>query len=262
VGFPRSGTTLLDTMLDAHPSVASIEELPTLEVVIDELRSLPKGYPAALASVDGPRLADLRSLYREQCRRFLDGRQPDLVLDKLPLRFLHTGLIRRLFPDARLLFALRHPCDVVLSNFMQAYAENEAFIHFDTLADSVAMYVRCMDLWRDIERILQPPVTYVRYEDLVADPEAEAGRVCDWLGIEPVAAMFDASQRMAERAPVRTTSYQQVAEPVYTRAAGRWRHYEKHFQPYLDQLAPFIDRYGYADPVDPRAHVNPRPGLD
>jgi Flp pilus assembly protein TadD len=252
VGFPRSGTTLLDTMLDAHSAVASIEEQPTLEVVIDELAALPGGYPGALAQVDGHKLAQLRSMYREQCRQFLGEARPGLVVDKLPLRLLHAGLIRRLFPDARLLFSLRHPCDVVLSNFMQAYAENEAFVHFDTLASSVAMYERVMGLWQSLQDELELTVAYTRYEDLVADPQAEMARVCAYMGLEPEPAMFDAAQRMAQRAPVRTTSYQQVAEPVYLRSAGRWKNYATHLEPFIERLSPFIERFGYSAQATPR----------
>lgn len=245
VGFPRSGTTLLDTMLDAHPDVASIEELPTLEAVLDELRSLPGGYPAAMEKLDGQQLAQLRSMYREQCRRYLDGQQPVLVVDKLPMRFLNAGLIHRLFPEARILFALRHPCDVVLSNFMQAYAANEAFIHFDTLADSARMYDRAMGLWHRIAEQLPLRVHYTRYEDMVEDDRAEMGRVCEFLGLEPVEAMFDAAARMAARPPVRTTSYQQVVEPVYGRAAGRWVRYRRHLEPFLAQLQPHLEQLAY-----------------
>lgn len=245
VGFPRSGTTLLDTMLDAHPGVGAIEELPTLEILIDELRAMPADYPGAMASLDAQRISTLRGMYREQCRRFLEGREAGLVVDKLPLRFLNLGLVRRLFPQARILFAMRHPCDVVLSNFMQAYAENEAFIHFDTLADSTAMYVRAMSLWQLLESRLGLEPHYSRYEDMAADPRVEMGRVCEFLGLEPVEAMFDASRRMADRGPVRTTSYQQVSEAVYQRSAGRWRNYRKHLEPHLPALLPFIERYGY-----------------
>ena len=245
VGFSRSGTTLLDTMLDAHPGIASIEEQPTLEVVIDELRAVKPGYPDALENLDAARLTNLRARYRAESERHLRGRKPALIVDKLGLRFMHVGLIHRLFPEARIVFALRHPCDVVLSNFMQAYAENEAFIHFDTLQSSAAMYARAMGLWRQTEELLPLRLQYLRYEALVADPQAEMASVCSFLGVEPVAAMFDTAARMAARAPVRTNSYQQVAEPIYQRSAGRWLNYHAQLQPHLERLRPFAEHYGY-----------------
>lgn len=246
VGFQRSGTTLLETMLATHPDAASIDERPTLERVIEVVHRGKPGYPEALASLSAARVAELRRAYRAEVERYLEGHRPGLIVDKLPLRFMHAGLIHRLFPAARILFALRHPCDVVLSNFMQAYAVNEASIHFDTLQGCTAMYARTMALWHRVEALLPLRLRYTRYEDLVADPQGEMAAVCAFLGIEPVAAMFDAAARLAGRAPVRSASYQQVAEPIHQRSAGRWVHYRAQLAPYLEALRPFAERYGYA----------------
>lgn len=246
VGFQRSGTTLLETMLNAHPEVASIDEQPTLERVLEALRTMEPGYPEVLESIGGGQLAQLRRQYRAEAGRHLEGRAGKLVVDKLPLRFMHAGLLSRLFPQARILFALRHPCDVVLSSFMQAYAVNEASIHFDTVASSAAIYAQAMGLWQRIEALLPLRLQYTRYEDLVADPEAEMAAICAYLGIEPVPAMFDAAARLAGRAPVRTASYQQVAEPIHRRSAGRWRNYAAQLEPCLEVLRPFAEHYGYA----------------
>ena len=245
VGFQRSGTTLLETMLDAHPDVASIDERPTMEQVIHALGASPRGYPQALATLDGGSLDRLRKIYRAEVERHLQGRAAALVVDKLPMRFMHAGLVHRLFPGARILFALRHPCDVVLSNFMQDFAPNEFSIHLDTLQECTAMYARTMGLWRRIEDLLPLKLQYTRYESLVADPAAEMAAVCAFLGVEPVAAMFDAAARGEGRAPVRTPSYHQVAEPVYRRAAGRWLNYRPQLGPYLECLKPFVEHYGY-----------------
>jgi tetratricopeptide (TPR) repeat protein len=245
VGMPRSGTTLLDTMLDAHPEVASIEEKPTLERLLPQL---PGGahYLPYLATLDVATRDGLRARYREALAPYLAPGFQGLVLDKLPLRLLHLPLIRALFPEARLLFALRHPCDVVLSNYMQQYVPNEAFIHFDTLAASAATYDRVMQAWTAmLERwSLAPQV--VRYEALVADPEAVLRDTCGYLGLDLHPAMLDTRQRLAGRGRIQTNSYQQVAEAVYQRAAGRWQAYRPWFTPLLPLLAPHVERFGYS----------------
>lgn len=249
IGMPRSGTTLLDTMLDAHPEVASIEEKPTLEQLLGELPGAPNYWPR-LGELDAPRRVALRARYLDAVAAHIPGGFSGLVLDKLPLRLLQLPLIRVLFPEARLLFALRHPCDVVLSNFMQQYVPNEAFIHFDTLAASAGTYDRVMQAWRAmVERWQLSPQT-VRYEALVADPEAVLGATCAHLGLDLHPAMLDVQQRLAGRGRIQTNSYQQVAEPVYQRAAGRWQAYRPWFEPLLPTLQPHIDWLGYrSDPL-------------
>lgn len=250
LGFPRSGTTLLDTFLGALPEVHSVEERPTLETVIEALRAREGGYPGALQAFAADEVADLRLAYRQALARHA-GPQPATakwVLDKLPMRSLNVGLIQRLFPRARLLFALRHPCDVVLSNFMQSYADNEAFIHFDTLEDSAAMYDRVMSLWQDYQPFLGLDRLATRYEDLVDDPRAELAHVCQFLDLEPTEEMLDTEARLAGRGRIRTNSYQQVAEPVYHRSRGRWENYAEHFDAVMPVLQPWIERWGYAEP--------------
>lgn len=249
IGMPRSGTTLLDTMLDAHPEVASIEEKPTLEQLLSDVPGAPNYWPR-LAELDGSRRAALRAKYLAAVAPHIPAGFTGLVLDKLPLRLLQLPLIRVLFPEARLLFALRHPCDVVLSNFMQQYVPNEAFIHFDTLAASAATYDRVMQAWRAMAERWQLAPQTVRYESLVADPEAVLGATCAHLGLDLHPAMLDAQQRLAGRGRIQTNSYQQVAEPVYQRAAGRWQAYRAWFEPLLPSLQPHIDWLGYrSDPL-------------
>ncbi|MDY0021945.1 tetratricopeptide repeat-containing sulfotransferase family protein [Arenimonas caeni] len=245
VGFPRSGTTLLDTILDAHPGVRSVEEKPTLEPVVHALRALPGGYPSALAGLDAGERDRLRRLYRAALAHHGAG-DGTLVLDKLPLRTVHAGLVQALFPKARLLFSLRHPCDVVLSNFMQQYAVNEAFVNFYTLADTVRTYDAVFGLWEKLRARLSLPVGYVRYENLVEAPGAEAEAACRFLGIAWDPATLEADQRNRERGRIRTNSYQQVAEPIYRRALGRWQRYRGQLQPYLPTLAPHAARWGYS----------------
>jgi len=246
VGMPRSGTTLLDTMLAAHPDVLSIEEQPTLEHAIADLATYAAGYPDALEDLDGAQIRALRQRYRQAQSRHLGGRSAPLIVDKLHLRCIHVGLIQRLFPDARMLFVLRHPGDVVLSNFMQQYAPNDAFVHFDTLASSARIYARVLSLWRASQPCLQLRREIMRYEVLVADTAGELARICEFLGIAPNAAMLDREARGATRERVRTNSYQQVAEPIYQRSSGRWQRYRRWLEPQFALLQPHAEALGYS----------------
>ncbi len=247
VGFPRSGTTLLDTMLDAHPAVASVDEKPTLERVIERLEVRSPGYPEVIDGLCADDLDALRERYRAALAEFLPaGETPDLVVDKAPVRLIHAAFMQRLFPAARFIFALRHPCDVVLSNFMQLYEPSEAFVHTDTLAGTVRFYDAVMRLWARLAPRIGERLHYIRYESLVADPEAALEALCRFLGIEWSPRMVETRARSEAAGRVRTASYQQVTEDVYSRASGRWHRYRSYLEPHLGTLEPHARALGYS----------------
>ena len=168
------------------------------------------------------------------------------LVDKMPLNTVDAGLIARLFPKAKVLLALRHPCDVVLSGFMQAFKPNPAMVQFETLKSSALFYAAVMDLWRQYEPVLPLSVHRVRYEDLIADFEGETRRMLAFLGV----AWDDAVLAYAERAKgkaIATPSYHQVTQPIYTRSVGRWRNYHAAFADVLPILEPWLKAFGYQD---------------
>lgn len=245
IGFPRSGTTLLDVMLDGHPQVLSIEEKPTIERVAFRLDRLPGHYPFAMKSLDTDGRGELRALYRQQIdasRRTEHAR----VIDKMPIRTIHAAFIHRLFPNAKFLFAERHPCDVVLSNFMQNYAINEAMIHFSRIDSAVGIYDRVMRLWQHTLQTLPGlPVHYVRYESLLEDAEGTLRAACSFLDLPWRSGLQEHRETLARRGSIKTNSYHQVAEPLYQRSKYRWQNYRTQLEPYLATLQPHIERMGY-----------------
>lgn len=249
LGFPRSGTTLLDLMIDAHPQAASIEEHSTFEVVAQQIDQLPAGYPAALNTLDRAGRERLRALYRARVAAHLGERAAGarVIVDKMPIRSMHAAVIHRLFPKARFLLSLRHPCDVVLSNFMQQYAVNEVFIHFYTVEESARIYDRVMRLWQaSRERLPDMAVCTVRYEALVEDAEGVLRPTCEFLGLPWQEGLQEHLRHLGRRGRVATNSYQQVSEPIYTRAVGRWQQYRTELGSVLKVLKPHVERYGYS----------------
>jgi tetratricopeptide (TPR) repeat protein len=249
VGFPRSGTTLLEQMLDAHPALRTLNEKDAIDVVRRRVAALPGGYPDALATLSAAELGDLRALYwREAARHLEDGATSRLLVDKMPLNSIEAGLIHRLFPRARFLLALRHPADVVLSNFMQAFKPNAAMVQFGSLFAAARFYADVMGLWQQYRRVLPLSVHPVRYEDLVADVEGETRRILAFLDLPWRPEVLGYRERATGR-PIATPSYHQVVEPIYRRAIGRWRNY----RPFLEEsaalplLAPFVAAFGYDD---------------
>ena len=244
VGFPRSGTTLLDQVLDAHPRLATIEEKPLVDTVKQALVERFGAYPEGLARLTEADVEGLRADYMAAVDRLLPRRGAALVIDKMPLNIIDIGLIWRLYPDARILLALRHPCDVVLSGFMQAFRPNEAMVHFGAIDTTARLYASVMDLWLRYRAVLPIATASVRYEDLVVDFEAETRRLLDFLGV----GWDDAVRGYRDHARTRTIStpsYHQVVQPLYTRSIGRWKNYRPELEAALPLLRPYVEAFGY-----------------
>ena len=231
VGFPRSGTTLLEMMLDAHPDVITTAEADLLSPLLD---------------VDGrPRGADCQGRYLDAVGQLVGAVSlGTTIVDKLPLNLVYCRAIERIFPGGRLLVALRDPRDVVLSCLMQRFRRNDAMRNFDTLEQALALYEAVMGLWLAARPLLAMPWLEYRYEDLVAERDVTVDRILDFAGIDRHPAMDDYRQKAAAREVI-TPSYRGVTEPIYNRAVGRWRAYENDLRPALDRLAPFVEAFGY-----------------
>ena len=247
LGFPRSGTTLLDVMLDAHGSIDTLEEKQTIEYLLHITDAMRGGFPNGLSITSAKERNQLRSVFREKVNAHLPNYSNEkMLIDKMPIRTPYVAFIHRLFPNARFIFALRHPCDVVLSNFMQMYAANEVFVHFYTLESSATTYAKVMKLWDATESVVPSRlIHYVRYESLISDPSGTMQSVCAFLGVEWQEEITDHLQSVKNRKRIRTNSYHQVSEPVYTRSLNRWEQYSTHFEAALPQLQPFIEKFGY-----------------
>jgi tetratricopeptide (TPR) repeat protein len=245
ISFPRSGTTLLDQILDSHPALSTMEERDALDRVRLTVDQMAGGYPDALAGLSADALRELRRVYFDEVNRHLGdlgGRTP---VDKMPLNTIDAGLIYRLFPHARILLALRHPCDVVLSGFMQAMKPNAAMVLFDSLVSTGRFYAQVMSLWLRYREVLPQSVLSIRYEDLVADLAGETRRILEFLRLPWDDAVLSYADHAKARS-ISTPSYHQVVQPIYRRSVGRWRNYEDAFGEVLPILQPFIQAFGYS----------------
>jgi Tfp pilus assembly protein PilF len=240
VGFPRSGTTLTEQIVAAHPDFATSDEAPLLERCLARVAGeVGVAYPLGLVEADDDAIRSLRAAYRASLPAI-----PGRFVDKFPLNLVHLPAIRLLFPTAPVVLVLRDPRDAVLSAFMQDFVPNEAMIHTASLAGSAALYDRVMGLWRAWAPRL-PAVHTLRYEDVVDDLEGEARRLLAALGAPWDPAVLDYHRRAAERR-ISTPSHRDVAQPIFRRSAGRWRRYEAHLAPVLPLLAPHAAAFGYA----------------
>jgi tetratricopeptide (TPR) repeat protein len=244
VGFPRSGTTLLDQMLSSHPGLIVLEEKENLRDLLHDFATADAGLDRFAGLAD----AELQR-YRQQYWARVAEAMPERpasrqFIDKLPLNTIFMPLIARLFPQTRFVFAVRDPRDVVLSCFMRAFGLNEAMRNFLSLEGTARYYAAVMNIGIASLRQLGQSVHLIRYETLIEDVEGEARRLCSFFGLPWDDAMLR-FQETARNRRINTPSYHQVVQPIYKSARERWRNYENHLQPVLPILQPFLTRFGY-----------------
>jgi tetratricopeptide (TPR) repeat protein len=238
VGSPRSGTTLLDTLLRALPELQVIEEMPMLAMVEAEFPGL-EGEPEAA------RVEAARARYYALAEEFEGPRGDRRIVDKMPLHLTHMPVIHRLFPDAAIILVERHPCDAVLSCFITNLALSHAMHSYTTLEGSAQTYEAIFANWMRANELLPLRVHQVRYERMIADLEAELRPLVAFLGLPWRDEVLDNQASAARRDMVRTASYAQVGQPLYTRAVARWERYREQMEPVLPVLKPWIERMGY-----------------
>jgi tetratricopeptide (TPR) repeat protein len=248
-GHPRSGTTLLEQVLDSHPDMVAVEETTVfLEDALGPLqRNLPPNAPlvplleaATLPTLQASRAGYFRFLELAHGSPFA-GR---LVIDKNPMLRSYVAAFVRVLPETKFLVALRDPRDVVMSCFMQPNRELTAMEASLSLALTVESYVSTMGHWLALAPLMPVPWLEVRYEDMVSDLEPVARKTLDFLGAPWVDGVL-AFHETARKKIVRSPTYADVTQPVYQRARGRWRHYQKYLEPYLTRLEPFVKAFGY-----------------
>ncbi|MDH7641092.1 tetratricopeptide repeat-containing sulfotransferase family protein [Sphingomonas oryzagri] len=240
-GFPRSGTTLLDTMLMGHPDAVVMEEEHAMQ------RTMARMGPAErIATLSEAEIADLRAHYWREVDAIVPHAPGQLVVDKFPLGLVGVAFVHRLFPDARYIFAERHPCDCVLSCFITRFRLNDAMANCLRLADAARLYDMALDVWAHARSVFPLAVHTIRYERMVADVEAELRPLADFLGLSWDERLVDHRGSAARRAYISSPSYAQVTEPLYKRAAGRWTRYADQMAPVLPILAPWCERMGYS----------------
>jgi tetratricopeptide (TPR) repeat protein len=246
VGFPRSGTTLLEQILKSHSRIRTLDEVPLIGALQGMVSHRFRGYPQGLAELRSEDTSQLREAYFQKADSIGKCRQGEVLIDKLPLNIISAPLIHRVFPDARFIFALRHPADAVLSCFMQDFTPNSAMANFYRLDDAARFYDSVMRLWQQITESL--PIAYhaVKYENIIDDFEREIGGVLRFMGLDWEESVRHYQQTARRREGVSTPSYHQVTEPIYKRARGRWKRYAAHLKNVYGTLTPWINDFGYS----------------
>jgi Flp pilus assembly protein TadD len=252
LGFPRSGTTLLEQMLDAHPDFRAMDERAFIHELTERMELAGQPYPSALAGLTEADADQLRAIYASMARKVAPDLGDRRLVDKNPLNMLCLPMIMRLFPEARIILCLRHPCDVLLSCSMQSFRSPAFMVLCSSLERLARGYVRAFEHWFSQVDVFAPRILEWRYESVVAHFDEHVLRLGHFLGAGDPAPMAQFAEHARSKGYISTPSYAQVTQGIHRGAVHRWHAYRDMFEPVLPILRPMLERLGYAAPSNER----------
>lgn len=249
-GHPRSGTTLLEQILDSHPDIISAEESENFDIFAFSplVRMLPPSSPL-LDVMDSRSPGDLvtsRRSYLDAMDRCIGEPVGDrLLVDKNPSLTSLVPAFCRIFPETKFIAMIRDPRDVVISCYMQSFVPVSSVNgNYLTLKDTAHEYRHVMGAWIEVAGKLEIEKIEIRYEDMVEDLEAHARKALGFLGVDWNDSVMEYDRHAREKV-VRSPTAVAVTEKVHKRAKARWKNYEKYLEPVFETLSPCLKALGY-----------------
>tara|TARA_B100001287_G_C22663958_1_gene521917 strand:+ start:176 stop:1996 length:1821 start_codon:yes stop_codon:yes gene_type:complete len=240
IGFPRSGTTLLDTILRSHNSVQVLEEKPTVQKLISSIKNQTNGQLNNLNSLNKSQKDILREEYWDNLKSYTDEKKDtSIILDKMPLNIIYVGEIIKIFPNAKFILSLRHPYDSVLSCFMQSFELNNAMANFLSLKDSAILYDSVMSLWKVYEEKMDFDYHIIKYENIVNDFDNTINKTLKFIKLEWSDDLKKFYETAKQRNLINTPSYNQVNKPLYNTSINRWKKYHNK----INNIYPILDKW-------------------
>ena len=245
IGFPRSGTTLLDTILRTNKSVEVIEEKPIIKNFLINIEKKTNNDLSQLSNLDNEYIKKMQNFYFDERKKYQKNKNSKIIIDKMPLNIIHIGEILRFFPNAKFVFALRNPYDCVLSCFMQQFQLNPAMKNFLSINSSAILYDLVMQLWSIYRKIFSINCHFIKYEDTVLNFEKTTKDIYKFLDIIWSEETKNFYKTGKDRLDISTPSYDQVTSPLYSKSVNRWKNYEKEFEGVKKLLDRWVNEFGY-----------------
>ena len=245
IGFPRSGTTLLDTILRSHPEIDVIEEKPLINSVEHVIKSRFKYSLDELHKLNMNDLDFLRKYYLEILRNSCDNKNTKILIDKFPFQTVCLPLINLLFPNSKIIFTHRNPYDTVLSCFQQSFEPNNAMSNFRSIESASEIYDLTMNMWIDYKTKLEINFITSKYEDLIDDFDTHISRILDFLNVKWDENIKNYRDTAYRRKKINTPSSSQVVQPLYKSSIDKWKNYEKYFKNSNQFLEKWLNYFKY-----------------
>lgn len=229
IGFPRSGTTLLDTILRTHNLIDVIEEKPIVDKLLKEIEKNTGSSFSNLDKIEELEIKNLKDLYNKERQNYVKFDKDKIYIDKFPLNIVYLAEINKIFPNARYILAVRNPRDSVLSCFMQSFTPNDAMSNMFNINDASNLYDKTMELFKIYERRLDLKLHVVKYEDVINNFEPTIKNLLKFLQVEWTDNLSEFYKTAENKRIISTPSYDQVNKPLYSQSIGRWKNYEDQF---------------------------------
>ncbi len=243
VGFPRSGTTLLDTILRTHSRIKVLEEKPFILDLRHKYFTQKNNNLSSLLSISKNEKLKIRNDYYNSIISN-PGENNKIIIDKFPLSIIELGFIKCIFPNSKIVLAMRHPCDVVTSCFFSSFKINEAMIKFLSWKNAINFYNEVFDLFEFFEKQLELNYLMVKYENVVKNFKVEVNLLVNYLGLKYENKLEKYYDTAKKRNRISTPSYNQVINPIYNTSIGRWKNYTEAKKSIKD-LDRWIKKFSY-----------------
>lgn len=243
IGFPRSGTTLLDTILRSHSKIEVAEEQPMVTAMLEKLG--PSKSIFDTENIDNDFVKLLSDVYLNELAKHVNLQENTLLIDKLPLNILSIPLIKKVFPGAKFILVLRHPLDCILSCWMQNFSLNSAMANMVELDRTVDFYCTVMEMLKLCEQRYRMNIYTIRYEDLVANFDESVSNLLKFFDLRWEKELKDYQKTALSRGKINTPSYSQVVKPIYASASYRWKKYDQHLLKFKPKLSLWAQSFGY-----------------
>ncbi len=245
IGFPRSGTTLLDTILRSHPEIDVIEEKPLINSVEQVIKSKFKYSLDELHKLSVDNLDFLRNHYLEMLQNNSDKKSAKILIDKFPFQTVCLPLINLLFPNSKIIFTYRNPYDSVLSCFQQSFEPNNAMANFRSIESASRIYDLTMGIWLDYKEKLKMNYLTSKYEDLIEDFDKHILKILNFLDVSWHENIKNYRNTAHKRGKINTPSSSQVVQPLYKSSIDKWKNYEEYFKKSNQYLNKWIGYFKY-----------------
>ena len=239
MGFPRSGTTLLDSILRSHSCIEVLEEKPFISKIRDKFFKSHNNLINSLEKLDSQQILSIQTEYLDLLNIENDFLLSDkIIIDKFPLNIIEIGFIKRIFPNSKFIISLRHPCDVILSCFTSNFKINEGMANFYDLESSAILYNEVFLLFQHYRNIFDIDYFMIKYEDVIKDFKPTINNLLNFLNLKWEDNLTDFNNTALNRNKINTPSYSQVIQPLYDSSINRWKNYKE-----INNIYPTIEKW-------------------